>query len=153
MIRSSSRLSTFSKAMSLAGVRVGYLAAHPEIIQGLNSVRLPYNLDALAQHAALKVMAGFEFWKEQAGKIVSERERVSEQLSQYPRVRVYPSQANFVLIRVKEAQHLKQELARHGVAVRGFSAREGLDDCLRITIGRPEENDQLLRLLETALSC
>jgi histidinol-phosphate aminotransferase len=144
-------LSTFSKAMSLAGVRVGYLAAHPEIIRVLNRVRLPYNLDALAQHAALKVMANFEFWKEQAGKIAAERERVSGRLSQHPEVTVYPSQANFVLIRVKQAQSLKQELARNGVAVRGFPARERLHDCLRITIGRPEENDQLLKLLETAL--
>lgn len=144
-------LSTFSKAMSLAGVRVGYLAANSEIVRVLNRVRLPYNLDVLAQHAALKVMANFELWKEQAGKIVAERDRVSGRLFSYPEVTVYPSQANFVLIRVKAAQSLKQELARHGVAVRGFSSQEGLDDCLRITIGRPEENDQLLKLVTQLL--
>jgi histidinol-phosphate aminotransferase len=139
-------LNTFSKSMSLAGVRLGYLLADPEIIAALERVRLPYNLDALAQVIARRVLARPEYWRAQAEKIKAERDGLAQELSKLRGVQVFPSRANFLLVRAPGAAAWKQALAEGGVAVRGFSAREGLENCLRITVGRPEENQRLLEL-------
>ncbi len=144
-------LGTFSKAFSLAGLRVGYVVAHPEVIQTLNRVRLPYNLHAFAQAAARVALRNPDLWQAQAEQIMAERERVARALSGYPGVTVFPSQANFILVRVSGALDLRNKLAGQDIAVRGFPANEGLSDCLRITIGLPQENDALLAACRQAL--
>ena len=139
-------LNTFSKSMSLAGLRVGYLIAHPEVVSAVNRVRLPYNLDAVAQYIAVRAASRPELWAAQAEQVKSERERLARALAALPEITVYPSCANFLLVRVPEAAQLRRELAVGGVAVRGFAATEGLGDCLRVTVGRPAENDRFLEL-------
>lgn len=145
-------LNTFSKSMSLAGLRVGYLIAHPEIIKAVNRVRLPYNLDAAAQYIALRALSRPDLWEAQARQVQAERERMAQALAALPGVKVYPSRANFIFIRTAEAVRLRSELAAGGVAVRGFAAAEGLGDCLRVTVGRPEENDRFLQLCVESIS-
>jgi histidinol-phosphate aminotransferase len=144
-------LNTFSKSMSLAGVRIGYLIAHPEVVDAVNRVRLPYNLDAVAQYIAVRAAARPDLWATQAEEVKSERERVARALAALPGLTVYPSQANFLLVRSAEAGRLKRELAAGGVAVRGFGEAEGLNGCLRVTIGRPQENDRFLDLCKKSL--
>lgn len=143
-------MGTFSKAWSLAGLRVGYLIAHPELIETVNRVRLPFNLDAFAQTAAEVVLRHPEAWQGQARLIIAERERVSQALTAFPGVEVFPSQANFLLAKMPRAGRIKARLAERDIAVRGFGGDPALADCLRISIGRPEENDALLRQLALA---
>jgi histidinol-phosphate aminotransferase len=140
-------LNTFSKGMSFAGVRLGYLVADPEVVRMLNRVRLPYNVDALAQAAACRALDSLDVWEAQAGRVRAERERLAARLQGVPELVVFPSQANFLLVRHPRSVQLKAALAAAGVAVRGFAATEGLDHCLRITVGRPEENDRLLEVV------
>lgn len=145
-------LNTFSKSMSLAGVRIGYLIAHPEVIGAVNRVRLPYNLDTVAQYIAVRAAVRPDLWATQAEEIKSERERVSRALTALPGLTVYPSQANFLLVRTTEAQRLRRDLATGGVAVRAFPSTEGLGDCLRVTIGHAQENDRFLELCRKILT-
>jgi histidinol-phosphate aminotransferase len=132
--------------MSLAGVRLGYLVADPEIIRMLNRVRLPYNVDALAQAIACRALEHADVWEAQAQAVRTERERMLTELRKVADLTVFPSQANFFLVRHPRAARLRDVLAENGVAVRGFSKTEGLDDCLRITVGTPAENDRLLEI-------
>lgn len=140
-------LGTFSKAWSLAGLRVGYLIARPELVATVNRVRLPFNLDAFAQTAAETALRHPEVWQGQARLIAAERERIARVLSGFPGLQVFPSQANFLLVKMARAAKVKARLAERDLAVRGFDGEPALANCLRISIGRPEENDALLRQL------
>jgi histidinol-phosphate aminotransferase len=144
-------LNTFSKSMSLAGLRIGYLLADPEVIQALNRVRLPYNLDVVAQYVALRAVERPELWAAQAQHVRAEREQLLRSLAGLPEVTVYPSDANFILMRTTHAGRLRAELAAAGIAVRGFAAAEGLSDCLRVTVGKPEENRRFLQVCGDSL--
>jgi histidinol-phosphate aminotransferase len=145
-------LCTYSKAMSAAGVRIGYLLGHPNVVETINRVRLPYNMDIFAQQVAMTAIQNKEVWQENAQKIIQERERFSAALSQIEGVLVYPSQSNFLLIQVADAEKVKAVLAENNIAVRGFPKTEGLGECLRITIGLPEENDACIKYLTTAVT-
>jgi len=144
-------LCTYSKAMSAAGVRIGYLIGHPQVVETINRIRLPYNMDVFAQQVALTAIRHPEIWQANAQTIIQERKRLLSVLSEITDITVYPSQANFILIRIPQADRVKKFLAENNIAVRGFSRTEGLTDCLRITIGLPEENDELVRQLQLAL--
>jgi histidinol-phosphate aminotransferase len=143
-------LGTFSKAWSLAGLRVGYLIAQPDLIGTVNRVRLPFNLDAFAQTAAEVALRHPEAWQGQARLIKAERERIAQALKGLPGVEVFPSQANFLLVKMPRAARIKARLAERDIAVRGFGGEPALANCLRISIGRPPENDALLRQLQLA---
>lgn len=143
-------LSTFSKSMSCAGWRVGWLCAQPEVIQAVDRVRLPYNLNACAQWVAAKILGQKELWEEHARRVAAERDRVYKNLLRFPGLQVFPSQANFLLLRTPQAQNLKTDLARAGIAVRGFPAAEGLGDCLRVTIGMQDQNNRFLSVCRNA---
>ncbi len=140
-------LHTFSKSFSLAGLRLGYLVAHPIVVDLLERVRLPYNVDRLVQVAATQVLAHEDHWRQQAELIKTERQVMSAQLAACPGITVYPSQANFILIEHAQAGALKAACAQADIAVRGFSGDARLQNCLRITIGRPEDNQQLLAVM------
>jgi histidinol-phosphate aminotransferase len=141
---------TFSKAWRLAGVRLGYLLAHEWVVDDLRKVRLPYHLDALTQAAGLTAL-------EQAGGVtahveglVDERDRLHDALTAMPRVRVWPSAANFLLLRT-DVGDLFHRLLEHGVLVRDFSDRPRLAGCVRVTVGTPGENDAFLTALRECL--
>lgn len=141
-------LRTLSKAFALAGLRVGYLVADPAIVGALGAVRQIYSVDVLAQAAALAVVRRRDLVTPVVADIVAERARLAAGLAGLPGVRVWPSDANFVLARVPNARRMWERLRdEHSILVRDFSSVPGLDDCLRLTVGTREENDALLDAL------
>ena len=139
-------LQTFSKAYGMAGLRVGLAFAGAYIIDLMNRVKYPYNLSQATQELALKALETTP--EANIREIVSERERLFEALPSFPFVRrVYPSDANFLLVQVDEADALYDVLLRGGIIVRNRSRVPGCSGCLRITVGTPAENDRLLQIL------
>ncbi len=143
-------LRTFSKLAGLAGLRVGYGAFPEWILAHLWKIKQPYNVNVAASLTAIASLEKPDWMQEKVSLIVAERERMICILSRFEYLRPYPSQANFVLFRVidRSAAYLKQELAQEGVLVRYFD-KPGLDNCVRITAGRPQDTNRLADALET----
>jgi len=148
-------LQTFSKAWGLAGVRLGMAFARKEVISLLDRIKSPYNVNRLTQEVVLsrireEISGKMTKWKSNKVKeIVAERERMKKQLPQFDSVvKVYPSQANFLLVRMTDARAVYHYLLEQGIVVRDRSSHPLCEDCLRITIGTPEENEKLLQSLQ-----
>ena len=141
-------LRTLSKAFGLAGVRAGYLVADPAVVGALAAVRQIYSEDVLAQAVGVAAVRQREELVGVVADIVAERERLRGRLAEMDGVTVWPSRANFVLVREPHAAEVRRRLRdEHSVLVRDFSAAPGLDGCLRISVGTREENDALLAAL------
>ncbi len=137
---------TFSKARGLAGLRLGLAFSNPSVIRLMMMVKYPYNINASTQKLALDALDSPV--EGQVAEIVAQRGRVAEELPKYPFVRkVYPSEANFILVKVDDADRLYGHLISDGIIVRNRNRVTGCAGCLRITIGLPEENDKLLKSL------
>ena len=138
-------LHTYSKAYCLAGVRVGYVLAAPDVIETLAAVRQPYTVDVFAQAAAEVVTSMRGVFQPTIETIRAERGRLASRLAAIEGVRVWPSQGNFLLVRMPEAGIVRARLRdERSILVRDFSSTQGLEDCLRITVGTPAENDELI---------
>ena len=145
-------LRTLSK-VGLAGIRLGILVADAAVVEEINKVRLPYNVNALSQAAARVVLRHPEVVSGHAAAIVRERDRVLAGLREIPGVTTYPSQANFFLIRTARlGDDVFRGLLERGILVRSFSRPPSLANCLRVTVGTPEENDAFLAALPDVLS-
>jgi histidinol-phosphate aminotransferase len=142
-------LRTMSK-LGLAGIRLGYLAGRPDWIAQLNKVRSPYNVNVLTQAAACFLLERLDVLEAQAAQIRAERERLSSALAMLPGATVFPSQANFILIRVPDADRAHAGLMSRGVLVKNLNG-PATKDCLRITVGTPEENRILVAALRECL--
>tara|TARA_R110002050_G_scaffold282182_3_gene430006 strand:- start:3088 stop:4122 length:1035 start_codon:yes stop_codon:yes gene_type:complete len=139
-------LQTFSKALGLAALRIGVIYGNPKIIAYLLAFKAPYNLNSFSQKKALECLERAN-WKKQCEETKNERDFLRERLAEFPYVeRVFPSQANFLLIQFNEAQRLFHYLKNAGVIVRDRSSE--VSNALRISIGTPTQNRQLLKLLE-----
>jgi histidinol-phosphate aminotransferase len=141
---------TVSK-LGLAGIRLGYLAGRPEWVEQFNKVRQVYNVNVLTQAAAAFMLERLEVLEEQASRIRLERDHLGKALTALKGVTVFPSQANFFLIRVPDAGRTFEALKRQGVLVRNLNS-PALKNCLRVTVGTPDENRILLNALREALS-
>jgi histidinol-phosphate aminotransferase len=141
-------LRTVSK-LGLAGIRLGYLAGAPAWIGELDKVRQVYNVNVLTQAAASFVLERLEVLEEQAARIRKDREALGAELEKLKGMTVFPSAANFFLVRVPDAPATYEALRRQGVLVRNL--HPGVRDCLRITVGTPDENRILLTALREAL--
>ena len=141
-------LRTVSK-LGLAGIRLGYLAGRPEWLAEFNKVRQAYNVNVLTQAAAMFVLERLEVLEEQAARIRRERDSLKSELVKLKGLSVFPSQANFFLVRVPDADRTFEALRRQGVLVRNL--HPGLQGCLRVTVGTPDENRVLLTALREAL--
>ena len=139
---------TVSK-LGLAGIRLGYLVGRPEWVAQLDKVRPPYNVSVLTQAAALFMLERLDVLEEQAARIRTDRKSLGENLKALPGVTVFPSQANFFLIRVPDAERTYQALRQQNVLVRNL--HPGIRNCLRVTVGTPEENRILLSALKESL--
>jgi histidinol-phosphate aminotransferase len=139
---------TVSK-LGLAGIRLGYLIGPPEWVAELDKVRPPYNVSVLTQAAALFMLERLDVLEEQAARIRSERTNLGEKLKAMKGVTVYPSEANFFLVRVPDAERTWQALREQNVLVK--TLHPGLRNCLRLTVGTPDENRILLAALKEAL--
>lgn len=138
-------LRTFSKAFSLAGLRVGYLLAHEDVIQELTKVRQPYSVDRMSQWIAATVFRERVVFESQISDLIRERDVLSHGLDRLDGITIFPSEANFVLFRIAHASAVWRDLLHsHGVLVRDLSRVPALEDCLRVSVGAPEENRRFL---------
>jgi len=146
-------LRTFSKAFSLASLRLGYIMASEDIIETLLKVRMPYSVNAFSQMVAEVVLAHEQEFAPIIGELIEQRDLLECELAATDGVTVYPSQANYLLFRVERAHELWQTLLdEHSILLRDFSAGPGTRDCLRVTVGSPAENQAFLAALRTELS-
>lgn len=142
-------LRTLSK-IGLAGLRIGILAAAEDVVEELNKVRLPYNINTLSQAAASIVLRHRDILDSQISLLISERERLYNGLSAIPGVKVYRSETNFILIRTdKDATAIYKRLKEAGILIKDLNSPGLLRNCLRITVGTPAENDEFLSAFRT----
>ncbi len=138
---------TVSK-LGLAGLRLGLLAGDSRWLQEFDKVRLPYNINSLTQASAEFALSNMQFLQQQTEKIIAERQRVFDALCRIPDIQAWPSEANFILFRFRDlaGDVVFEALKQAGVLIKNLSHADPLlKDCLRTTIGTPEENDIFLK--------
>jgi histidinol-phosphate aminotransferase len=142
-------LQTFSKAWGLAEIRLGMAFAQPGIIDILSKIKPPYNVNGVTQKMALKALSNYEQQKEMVQLLISERKMLENELTKYACIeKIYPSDANFILIKTQNAKDLYQFFTKQGIVVRDRSSQTKCDGCIRITVGTPAENVLLLKALK-----
>lgn len=144
-------LRTLSKAFGLAGLRVGYLLGNPELISYIERVRPPFNINSFSQTAAVEVLKKMDAAMKRINEIKGERERLSARLMVLESLECFESWSNFILLRSKRAGEIFNRLEDARIYVKAFSDPV-LKDCLRITIGTPEENDRLYKAVKEVLN-
>lgn len=138
-------LQTFSKAWGNAGVRLGLAYASQEIIDVFNKIKYPYNINILTQQHIMETLQNKNKIEDWVNKLLNERKRLTRNLSTIPVVQhIYPTDANFVLVKVLHADKTYQELINKGVVIRNRNKIALCLGCIRITVGTPEENDILI---------
>lgn len=142
-------LQTMSKAWGAAGIRLGMAFASPEIITVLNKIKYPYNVNLLTQEYALSRLNETQNKEMQVETIIHERERLQEELPKINCVRkIYPTDANFLLVEVTDANAIYGKLVQRGIIVRNRTNVTLCNGCLRITVGKPDENEELIMALK-----
>lgn len=140
---------TFSKAWGMAGIRLGMAFASEQIIEVLSRIKYPYNLSILTQEKAIELLEGEQQKLDWVTIILKEREKMTENLKKYPFVtKVYPTDANFVLVKTNDPRGIYQFLVAKNIIVRDRSSIFLCEGCLRISIGTPEENMALVEALD-----
>jgi len=145
---------TLSK-LGLAGLRLGYLAGPAPWLEQFDKLRLPYNINVLTQLSAEYALAHGEVFDRQTARIRKDRDTMALNLARIDGIEVFPSAANFLLLRVDHATRIFEELKTHGILIKNLDGAGGLlKNCLRVTVGTPEQNqrflDALSKILETA---
>ena len=141
-------LQTLSKARAMAGLRIGLAISSEEVIRLMSMVKYPYNLSRAAMEKAFGFLENSI--DDEVNTIVSERKRLASLLPRFPFVRkVFPSDANFILVRVDDADALYDYLLEKGIIVRNRTRVPGCAGCLRLTVGLPAENEALLNALDS----
>jgi histidinol-phosphate aminotransferase len=143
-------LRTVSK-IGMAGLRLGYVCGRPEWIDAFNKMRSPFNINVLTEAVAIKLLENKKVLDAQAAKVLAERDRIEPLLRALPGLTVYPSAANFFLVRVTDAATVFASLKSQGVLVKDFPGHPQLGRHLRLTVGTPDENRILLAALREAL--
>jgi histidinol-phosphate aminotransferase len=143
---------TFSKAMAGAGLRLGYLLGNPAIVREINKIKLPYNVNFFVERAAEVLLSHGGIAMRRVAEIKEQRDRLYSFLKKLPLENVYPSCANFILIRSKRKSDLFSFLIKKGILVRDVSGYRMLENCLRISVGTREENDDLQKAMEAFFS-
>ena len=149
-------LRTFSKAMAMAGLRAGYMLAHPALAAEVSKAKLPYNINFFTEVAAAEVLRCREVMHRVVRDICEQRDRLQREMEEIPGLRVFPTAANFILFRVEapgitHGEVFERLLREDGVLVRDVSRYPMLDGCLRVNAGAPEENDVFLEGLWTIM--
>lgn len=143
---------TMSK-FGLAGVRIGYLMGHAELIHHIDKLRPPYNVSVLNAEAGLFALEHAQVYERQAAALRDGRAALQAALARLPGVRAYPSEANMILVRVPEADRLHADMKARGVLVKNVSGMHPLlAGCLRLTVGTADENAAMLAALEASLA-
>jgi histidinol-phosphate aminotransferase len=143
---------TYSKVWSLAALRLGFAVGPAWLVAELDKVVLPYHLDVATQLAGELALEHVDEMEARVRLLIEERERLARDLAEFPEIEVFPSGANFVLVRIAgRGQAVWDGLVARGVLVRNFSSWPGVEDCLRITVGTRAEDDELLSALPDVL--
>ena len=141
---------TLSKAYAMAGIRLGICYASKEIISVLNHIKPPYNVNELTQQRALQQLGQQAETKQEVLKILSERDNLITQLNTISFVsKIYPTDANFILIKVDNATTRYKQLIDKGIVIRNRTNQPGCENCLRITVGTPDENKIVIDALKS----
>lgn len=141
-------LQTLSKAWGLAGLRIGFAYASKEIIHVFNKIKPPYNISEATQQLALQALQNEQQAKEKTNILIQQKKRLLEDFRQFDFIKtIYPSDANFILVKVDDAKKLYQYLIAKTIVVRNRSSQPLCENSLRITVGTPAENDTLLQAL------
>jgi histidinol-phosphate aminotransferase len=142
-------MQTLSKAWGLAGLRVGMAFASTGIVEVMNRIKPPYNINEASQSLALEAIDEVEQVNDMIRILVAERDRLARALWEMPLVvKVHPSDANFLLVQMKGARKVYEHLLEKGIVVRDRSTTPGCAECLRLTVGTPSENDLLIDALK-----
>jgi histidinol-phosphate aminotransferase len=145
-------LRTFSKAWGLAGVRCGYCIADEVIIKLLFKVKAPYNMNRLTSDAIIKAIENVGKRNEFIMILTSERKRISAELNKVPGIeKVFDSNANFILFRCRNANTVYKKMVEKGIIIRNRSNQLNLENCLRVSVGSVEENNQFLETLKEVI--
>ena len=143
-------LQTFSKAWGMAGIRLGMAFARPDLIAILNKIKYPYNINVLTQAKAMELLGNAGEMSQWVTLLVKERENLAAKLKELSFVeKVWPSDANFLLVKVKDARGIYNYLVSKGIIVRDRSRILLCEESLRITVGSEEENTILLDALQS----
>lgn len=145
-------LRTMSKAAGLAGLRLGYALSSPELAVQLRKAILPFSVSNLQQELALAVIAHQSELEHNVAAVVRERKQLSDGLARIDGVTAYPSDANFILFRVKDAAWVHGQLLDRGILIRRQDHLPGLEGCLRVSIGLPQENAAFLTALAAIMA-
>lgn len=143
-------LQTFSKAWGLANLRLGMAFADPDIINVLDNIKYPYNLSGITQQLALEALANISNKDEMIDDIINQRTYLEKELENLNLVeKIYPSEANFLLVKVTDARYVYDSLIKRKIIIRNRSNLIHCDNCVRITVGTSEENKNLLKELKS----
>lgn len=143
-------LRTLSKAFALAGARIGYGIGSRETIDILSRVRPPYNISSISQALGILFLDNIDRVREKIEEIKSERSYLYDEIKKLGRIKVYPSGSNFLLIKSDKAKNILDKCAEGKIALRGFS-ESCTNNCIRITIGKREENEKLINILKSVV--
>jgi histidinol-phosphate aminotransferase len=144
-------LRTLSK-VGFAGLRIGVLTASQAIIDELNKIRLPYNINSLSQAVAVAALGHRDVIERQISLLISERKKLYNALSKLPGITAYPSETNFIMIRtIADASRIHQKLKQAGILIKNLNKPGPLKNCLRVAIGTPEENREFIVRLKKIL--
>ena len=144
---------TVSK-LGLAGLRLGFLAGAPEWVEQLNKVRLPYNINVLTQASAIFALKHADVFDQQAAEIRLQRHYMQQSLTSIEGLKVFPSRANFILFKAPpgRADGVFYDLKQAGILIKNLNPAGGvLSDCLRVTVGTPDQNEQFLAALKNII--
>ncbi|MEF9427552.1 MAG: aminotransferase class I/II-fold pyridoxal phosphate-dependent enzyme [Candidatus Mariimomonas ferrooxydans] len=130
-------------------MRVGFMIADPGIIQEVNKVRLPFNLNSLSQIIAVEALKDRRLLRKYITSIISERKRLFREMKKIKNIELYKSDANFVLFKLQDSENIHKGLLKRGVLVRDMKGI--VDGCLRVTVGTPKENTFFLNKLKQLL--
>ena len=140
---------TFSKALGLAGIRLGVGYSNSNLISYLKKVKPPYNVNLLTEKKAIENISSTYLNNSQIKETILERNKLEKKLENFPFVKkVYPSDSNFLLVKVANANNVYKYLLDNGIVVRNRSQIKGCEECLRITVGTPKQNNLLINVLK-----
>ncbi len=143
---------TFSKAMGMAGLRLGYLLAHPSLAVQIAKAKLPYNVNQFSLTVAQVALDNRDRFRPAIEAVLAERTRLGAEMTTLPGVKVYPTAANFFLFELPiPPQQVFERLYREGVLIRDVTSYPMLSRCMRVTVGTPAENDRFLSVLRECL--
>lgn len=141
-------LQTLSKAWGAAGLRLGMGFMNDEIIRYLNKIKPPYNVNVLSQNTAMQLLDSYDLFRERLGEITEQREYLTQALNKCSAiVNVYDSDANFLLVKFIDPQRAYQKLKKAGIIVRDRTKTHMCEGCLRLTIGKRDENEKMIEIL------